>query len=767
MKVLLDRFHPRRPLALALGADSMILRLSLFVLLAAGIWLLSATSAHALGMMIPKDKSIPPLSIKSHRVQVVIKDQGAETEVDQVFVNNTNRDLEATYLFPMPAGAATTDFALWINGKRVKGEVLDAGQAKQIYRQIVMRMKDPALLEYVGGNLFRASVYPVPRNGEQRVEIRYAQVVPYDAGLCNYVYPLRTDSASARTLEDFTVSVDVRSSIPIRSIYSPTHQVSVSREGDYRVRAGFEQSAALLDRDFSLFYTLSDKDVGVSILTHREDGQDGYFLLMVTPGADLQDDKVMPKDVVFVIDTSGSMQGEKMERAKEALAYCLRALRPDDRFSIVRFSDGIEPMSKTLLQAGKANVDKGLKFAAGLRAVGGTNINEALLSALDLPVGEGRPGIIVFLTDGQPTVGETDPAGIEKNVNRANANEWRLFSFGVGTSINTHLLDKLSQDNGGATSYVRPDAQIEREISSFFNKVEKPVLKDIAVSFGKTEIVDLFPRKMPDLFAGTQLVMLGRYKNASETAVVLDGWRRGNNVRVTQDLSFAKQEADNGFIKQLWATRKVGYLLGEIRLHGENRELTDEVARLGREYGIVTPFTSYLVTDPNDKRGHRFAADQVPPPPMPMAGATRGDLDSLGRGRGPAKESKAKVMSDRSVMSQSAGESAVSLSKNISSMKESERFEDESGQTRVAGGKTFVWSSGAYVDTQHKPANKVLNIRYGSDAYFDLLDLYPKAKAFLALGQSVTVSLKEGFSIVISNQGKEKLDNATLEAFLP
>ena len=749
--------------------DSLWMKILVGLAVALAVAALSASEAAALGVLIPKDKTLAPLAIKSHRVTVKISDQGAVTTVDQVFVNHTSRDLEATYLFPMPATAATTDFALWINGQRVKGEVLDAAQAKQIYRDIVARMKDPALLEYMGGNLFRASVYPVPRKGEQRIQISYAEVVPYDGGLCHYVYPLRTDEASARTIEDFTFSVVLRSSVPIKSVYSPTHQISVTREDDHRARAGFEENAALLDRDFSLFYTLSEQEVGVSMLTHRAKGEDGYFLLMIAPGTEQSDAQVLPKDVVFVIDTSGSMKGEKIKRAKEALSFCLSALRPQDRFGIVRFSDGIEPMAKMLLGANAANVEKGQAFVKQLRAVGGTNINEALLTSLQLERGDGRPGIIVFLTDGQPTVGVTDNPAIQKNIAQGNTDRWRLFSFGIGTSINTHLLDKLAEGNGGTSAYVRPDAQIEQAVSRFFNKVEKPVLADVSIDLGRAKIADMLPRKMPDLFAGTQLVLLGRYTDAAETAVVLEGFRRGGKVRLVQDVSLPKEESENGFIKQLWAQRKVGFLLGEIRLNGENRELVDEVTRLGREYGIVTPYTSYLVTEPKGdangrasfsrRRGEDLATDSLQSA-APMAGGLRGEAQEK-------RKSAFRTLADRSVMDEEAGASAVTVSKHISGMKEAEQVKNLSGRTRNAGNKTFVWKQGSFVDTAHEPGNKTLEIRYGSDAYFALIDLVPEMKTYLALGRSLVVTVKPGYSIVIGDDGADSLSQAQLRAFLP
>jgi Ca-activated chloride channel homolog len=737
---------------------------------------LFASEAMATGMLIPNDKTLPPLSIKSHRVNVEITDQGAVTKVDQVFYNHTSRDLEATYLFPIPDGATATDFALWINGKKIKGEVLPAGQAKSIYTEIVSRMKDPGLLEYLGNGLFKASVYPVPRKGEQRVEIQYTNVIPYDAGVCQYTYPLRTERAGSRTIEDFTLSVKIESSTPIKSVYSPTHEVGVTRESDHLVRAGFEKNSAGLDRDFELFYTVSEKQVGVSLLTHK-DGPEGYFLLLVTPSASPDENEIISKDVLFVLDTSGSMKGEKMTRAKEALAYCLKSLHEEDRFSILRFSDGVAEMNEDLTYATPKNIEAGKAFVKKLYAAGGTNINEAMLRALSKKGSADRPGIIVFLTDGQPTVGVTAIKKILDNVSGANEPGWRIFSFGVGTSINTHLLDKLSGDNGGATSYVRPDAQIEREVSSFFRKAEKPVLTDVTLDFGKAKVEDLFPRELPDLFAGTQLVVLGKYVEPAETAVIVEGWRKSTKIGFAEDLSLPKSSADHAFIKQLWATRKVGYLLDAIRFNGEDPELVQEVTRLGREFGIVTPYTSYLVTEPKNAQVPRFRSGAIdtlsragdgrfgagPPAAEPDTDAFA--FESAGektRNRKTAKSS----LADRSSLSAQTGSEAVLASKGIADLKDGERL-DNGGATRSAGGKSFVWQNGILTDTKHEPGNKVLKIQFGSEAYFRLLELYPKAKAALALGDKVIVSWTKGRSIQIGADGENSIPDGRIKAFLP
>ncbi|MDP6848687.1 MAG: VIT domain-containing protein, partial [Kiritimatiellia bacterium] len=334
------------------------------------------------GMLIPKDKSLPPLAIKYQRVDIRVKDSVATAKIEQVFKNSTNRDLEAVYVFPLPAGATIADFAMYINGKRMSGEVVEKGKARKIYQDIVRRMKDPGLLEHMGENLFRVSVYPVPKNGEQKFELEYSQELEYEAGLYKLVYPLRTSEKSSRLLEDFTVSARVTSSTPLKSIYSPSHEIGISRKGEHEAIIGFEEEQSVLDKDFVLYYGVSKKDFGLNLLTHATSDEDGYFMMMLAPSVAPPKGMVIKKDVTFVFDTSGSMSGKKIEQARSALAYCVEKLNDGDRFNIIRFSTDVEPFKKDMVTVDGKSREAALEFVKDIEARGGTAINDALQAAL-------------------------------------------------------------------------------------------------------------------------------------------------------------------------------------------------------------------------------------------------------------------------------------------------------------------------------------------------------------------------------------------------
>ena len=233
------------------------------------VFLLTALSGILFGdgFVIPNPhpgENIPPLTVKYHRVTVDIVDQAAVTSIDQVFINNHHREIEGTYIFPLPAGASISEFSMYIGGKKVEGEILDKNRARRIYEDIVRRMKDPALLEYVGRNMFRARVYPIPAKGEKRIQISYSEIVKSEANLVHYVYPLNTERFSLHPIEQVSISVRVSSKIPISSIYSPSHKVSVRKEGEKTARVSFEASNVKPDTDFSLYYSLSGDEIGLS-----------------------------------------------------------------------------------------------------------------------------------------------------------------------------------------------------------------------------------------------------------------------------------------------------------------------------------------------------------------------------------------------------------------------------------------------------------------------------------------------------------------------
>ena len=621
-------------------------------LLALGTLLLMSSLAWADGMIVihgphgivlpPGHPTFAPLQIEYHHVTCTIKDQVAVTEVDQSFFNPSSQRLEGDYIFPIPAGGHIDKFAMDIDGKMVEAELLDATKARQIYEDIVRKAKDPALLEYVGQDLFRMRVFPIEPKASKHIKLKYTQVLKSEAGLVNYKYPLNTEKFSSIPIKSVSVKVQLETTRPIKSIYSPSHVIDTARHGEKNAVVGFEVSNQRPDTDFSLYFsTRRDNagDVDLSLLTYK-DGSDGsgggYFLLLASAPWTQEKDKAAKKDAIFILDTSGSMAGDKMEQARRALKFCINNLNAGDHFQIVRFSTEAEQLFDGLVDADKSHRDKAEAFVNDLKATGGTDINGALglaIEAIKKRTDQSRPCVVIFLTDGRPTIGTTDEETILANMTKAvGAATVRVFCFGIGNDVNAHLLDKIATSTRAASQYVLPNEDIEVKVSSFYAKVSTPVLSNLKLDFTNVRVSKVYPNPLPDLFEGDQLVLSGRYTGAGDGAIVLEGEVNGKAQRIVLEGKFADKSSENSFIPRIWATRRVGYLLDEIRLHGENAELRDETTQLARQYGIVTPYTAYLIVEDEGRRNvpilsrtFRGAAG-----PSAEAGAVREELGRAG-----------------------------------------------------------------------------------------------------------------------------------------
>ncbi|MGQ9522071.1 MAG: VIT domain-containing protein [Anaerolineae bacterium] len=691
-----------------------------FTLLGVLLLLAAAAPARADGIIIPEPPWPPGpvpepiwLTIRYHRVTVTIDNQVATTSVDQVFVNEHDWEAEGTYIFPLPPGATISRFVMWVDGKPVEAQVLPADQARAIYEEIVRKRRDPALLEYIGRDVVQARIFPIPPGGERRIQLEYTQVLPLENGMVRYVYPLNTERFSARSIQEVSIRVDIRSPVPLKAIYSPTHQdqVYIGRDGDHRATVGYEETNIRPDRDFQLVYTVGQQEVGMSLLSYRQPPDDGFFLLLVAPP--LVAERVQPKDVLLVLDVSGSMKGEKLQQAKEALEYVLDHLNPQDRFNVIAFSTGVRSYARGLQPPSEAPGAR--EWVRNLQAIGGTDIHSALLEALAQADWE-RPTVLIFLTDGQPTEGVVEINQILDAVERAAPSNVRLFPFGVGDDVNTVLLDTLAQKHRGSPAYVRPGERIDEAVAAFYARVQAPVLTDISVDFGNVIAEDIYPRPLPDLFAGTQLILVGRYRGNGPVRVRLVGETEGEGQEFIYEGTLRAEGGDE-FIPRLWAARKIGYLLTQIRLYGERKEWVDAVIDLSVRYGIITPYTSFLIQeDVFTEAGREEAAEQLKALPVaPAAGA-------------PAVE----MSQEQRQLREAGGIGGAPMPQEAAQV------------VRHVGSKTFFLREGVWTDAEFDPERMTpVRVQFGSDAYFDLLAARPEWGPYLALGERV-VFVAEG-----------------------
>lgn len=564
-----------------------------------------AASALADGMIVPvrEDHRVRgQWAVKYHHVTINVRDQVADVTVDQAFVNLGATELLVEYLFPIPPGAAIDQMTLIADGREMPGTLLKADEARRIFEDIVRRKRDPALLEYVGYGLYKTSVFPIPPRGERRIVVHYTVLCEKDRDLVEVMYPLNTEKFSARPIESVRVTVDIRGEATIGSVYSPSHDLKVERIDPDRVKATYEVENAIPSTDFQLVYQEGIGEVGASLISHRTgERDDGYFMLLVSPNPGTARQRVIAKDIVFVLDHSGSMRDGKLEQAAQSLIWTLRHLNPEDRFNVVRFSDSVEPLfTSDLVDADREHVDRAIEMVERFTATGGTNIKDALTTAMRLlPRDSERPAYVLFLTDGEPTVGETDEGRILEAAAEANRAKARLFSLGVGYDVNVRLIDRLSRDNRGLSEYVRPKEPLETKISGLYQKIRNPVMTDLAVEFRGVRVRDSYPRELGDLFDGSQIVLVGRYEEGGEAQLVIRGRYEGREKTFEYPVRFVRRSEDISrcYVERLWAARRVGFLMDEIALHGEKQELVDELIRLSRDYGIMTPYTSFLAEE--------------------------------------------------------------------------------------------------------------------------------------------------------------------------
>lgn len=694
---------------------------------------------------------IQNLRIEKHHVNVSIDNQLATTKIDQVFANPNNMQLEGTYLFPLQDDVAISNFVLYIDGEPVKAELLAKAKAKRIYEGIVRSMQDPALLEYVGTRAFQARVFPIPPNGERRIQLEYSQVISVDSALARYTYPLRTDKFTDYPVGSLSVSVDLESKHELKTIYSPSHEVAVNRKDDHRATISYEGNNVKVIRDFACYYSLSDKDFGIDLITHRDDpDEDGFFMLLISPKYEIDKKKIIEKDFIFVLDRSGSMKGPKIDQAKKALRFCVENLNDGDRFNLILFNTDVEPFAEELVSVKKERKNA-LAFIDDIKGNGGTNINDALLAAINDAPDLKRPRIVVFLTDGEATVGVTDATQILKNVSGENADKSRIFVFGVGYDVNVHLLDKMAEQNGGTRQYVKPQEDLEVAVSSFYTKVSEPILVNLDLEIESIKTKNLYPQKLPHLFRGSQLTVLGRYVGSGKSKLILYGDINGERKEFSNTGKFPKNEADHQFLPRLWAQRKVAYLVDEVRLNGENKELVDEIVRLSEKYGIMTPYTSFLVTEEqkqNDVLSQRGRTDSSPRMARSVTArsAPAPKLSALRAGRAQSASAP-------------SGSELVQESIELQALQTQEQLAETIAAVKQVKNKTFHLKDGVWVDTAHKTETKTKKIEFGSDAYFDLLKKEPDISKYLAIGKHVIVSYK-GTSYEIHPAKQPKDENS-------
>ncbi|HSU93143.1 MAG TPA: VIT domain-containing protein [Gemmatimonadaceae bacterium] len=735
----------------------------------------------------------PPVALErtSSNVRATLADHVLRYEVEETFRNRGATVQEADYMYPLPAGAAFQELQLSINGQLVSGEIMDAGRARSTYEEIVRRQRDPALVEWMGYGLLRARIFPINPGEEKRVVLRFQVIAPREGDAIRVDY----QRGSGRTLVATSADThDAReSSFTLRypntgrcNAYSPTQELqSRSSSGSQCVVDVSGEGAAVT----ILIPTPRTDRAAISVLANAPDSEDGFALITLSPPAGRS--ATVPRDITFVLDVSGSMSGRKMEQARAAGKQLLRTLSRADRFRMIDFSSDVRTFRDDFVDATPTNIAAATRYLSELQANGGTNIDGALELALAPPRwreddnregdtdeyshrpsdrSEGRLSVVLFVTDGEPTIGERDPAAIAAHAARMRGSQ-RVFTFGLGADVNAQLIEQLALEGHGTAQFVRPEEDVERAVGLVASRLTSPIASDLRVTTlcggnRESECVRLahsLPEGPVDLFAGEDLVLLTRYAGSGRARLAFDGRSATGPVHWETMVDFPDHERDNAFVPRLWATRRIGWLSAARRQNGASPEVDDELRTLGERYGIPTELTSYLVQE------QQVATNG----PRQLDSSIRNDL----AGRAPAApaakfEAARAATAQRDVKSADALDKPITLGQVVITGEGTTSDVQKLGPTvltdrvdavKRAGDHLFAHNKDRWVDVSFKSGTKIVKIKPFSPAYFAVLDAIPDLRAAFAVGDRVLVSGKH-MAIEVGPDGADALSDAELRS---
>jgi Ca-activated chloride channel family protein len=548
-------------------------------------------------------------------VLIDILESTATTTIEIGLRNTTNRRQEAELVVPVPDRAVVRGFAYDGPSGEITAKVLPKDEAKKIYQQLVAKIRDPALVEFIGYNLIRSSVFPVEARSNQKVRLTIETLLDVDGNRIDYILP-RTESLEYAV--PWKVTANITAKRPISTVYSASHELDVKRISDTHVSVKLATDAIKQPGPFRLSYLLEDNGVTASMFAYP-DAQvaGGYFLLLAGLPAETLgtgDVPAIKREVTLVIDRSGSMRNDKIKQVKEAALQIISGLKKGEAFNIIIYSNSVEWFSKRPVIKTDETENAARGYIEGITATGGTNIYDALRDALSQESTEGMLPIILFLTDGLPTVGQTSEVAIRDLVIKSNPYNRRVFTFGVGVDLNAPLLDKIAAESRAKSEFVLPNEDVEVKIGKVFKRLIGPILADTKLeiltkdgkpSLGRTR--DILPEKLPDLFEGDQLVLLGQYVGDEPITFKLSGNYLGKKRVFQFAFEFDKADVKNGFVPRLWASRKIAQLIEAVRQIGADttvskddpriKELVDEIVRLSTEFGILTEYTAFLARE--------------------------------------------------------------------------------------------------------------------------------------------------------------------------
>ena len=711
----------------------------------------------------------------SREVRVTLDGRVLRYEVTEQWTNHGRAIGEADYVLPLPRGAAFEDLALEIDGEMVTGEALAAGEARRIYEEIVRQRRDPALVEWMGLGVLRTRIFPIQPGETRTVKVRFRAVAEREGDA------LRVDVPAPRgqgTTSGTALSLRWPAGEGFGEAWSPTHRVVVGRDGERRTARVMDANGTV-----TMLIPVRDNDrAAISVLTHAPQGEDGYALITLTPPLLVR--RSTARDITFVIDVSGSMAGEKLAQAKAAGRQLLGSLGPEDRFRIIAFSSDVNEFRDGWTAATSVERGRAEAWISELRAVGGTNIAGALESALEADERAGRLALVLFLTDGAPTVGERRADRLAARAGELRGAR-RVFTFGLGADVNASLLEQVALDGAGTAHFVRPEEDVERVVGVVAQRLSRPVATNLRVRASGVQLHALQPAGRLDLFAGQELTVLARYRR-SATPVAF-GQESGGRITITGDTpdgpvtwvaqaQFPARRTGDAFVGRLWATQRVGWLSAERSRNGASPELDGEMRQLGEKWGIPTELTSYLVLEPGmqvpqRQNGlRRGDAERIIDSPNSISTVSprSGDARASGGVAGGVASGAASPSPTTGMVAAERKETEFDRAKQAASMRESRTVADlaaaNTETSRRAASRSFTLVDSTWVDA--RPAGigaRVVTVKPFSPAYFTLMERVAELRELFGVGERMEIHGR-AVTIRLAADGAARLDEAALTA---
>lgn len=567
------------------------------------------------------DRGTQAVRVTGVGADVSINEQVATTIMTVHLQNPTGRQLEAELMIPVPDEVVVRGFDFHGSASEPTAQLLARDEARRIYNEIVSKLRDPALLEFAGFRMIRSSVFPVPANGKQTVRITYERLLPADGGRIDYVLPR---SQSVTNAVPWDIRVRVNSKRAVSTVYSPSHRIETDRAAPGSVSLKVSAAASREPGDFRVSYLMDDGNVSASLLAYPDAAiRGGYFVLLAGLPTGPPPKDTIKREVTIVLDRSGSMNGKKIKQAREAIRQVIAGLEDGEAFNIIVYNEALDVFSeKPVVKSGKTEREA-FEFIDSIRPRGGTNIHDALLESMRQKPADGTLPIVLFLTDGLPTIGQTSEKTIRELATKANPFKRRVFTFGVGVDVNTPLLEGIADQTRAKSTFVLPDEDVELKVAQVFKRLSGPVLADTRLkvlnadgSSAKSRVHDVLPSRLPDMFRDDQLVLVGQYRGNDPLVFELGGNYFGESKSFRFDFQLNKASAWNSFVPRLWASRKIGVLIDAIRQLGaadkplsntanvvddpRSKELVEEIVRLSTEFGILTEYTAFLAREGTD-----------------------------------------------------------------------------------------------------------------------------------------------------------------------